>query len=143
MSRLLDGDRGSSEELRRGPRLARRGRVHRGPRRESVRNPEERQVIGRRSRPPAGWTCRRAPRRHRLVVELTVAVVAAGCGGGSPPILPPGGAGTAQLTSSGEREWALELLSQTNSIRAEAGLEPLSFDERAASAAYEHTVDMD
>jgi uncharacterized protein YkwD len=89
----------------------------------------------------AGGPAARSLARAALAVALAVAV--AGCGGAGIAAVPPGGPGTTEQTSAGERHWALVLLDMTNSTRAAEGLPPLVLDDAASQAAYEHCWDMD
>lgn len=79
----------------------------------------------------------------RCLVALVLAASLVGCGGGAATVVAPGGPGTAAATSSGERDWAQEVLDLTNEVRAAHGLAPLRLDETANEAAYEHAWDMD
>lgn len=89
-------------------------------------------------------TTPRARGGHASVIALLGLVLGlAGCGGGAPIAVAPGGPGTAAATSSGERDWAQDVLDLTNDVRAAHGLAPLRLDETANEAAYEHAWDMD
>ena len=79
----------------------------------------------------------------RFVAGVSLVVGLAACGGGAPIVVAPGGAGTLASTSAGEDAWADQLLERTNEVRAEHGLLPLTLDDRACAAAYEHSWDMD
>jgi uncharacterized protein YkwD len=58
-------------------------------------------------------------------------------------VVAPGGAGTAQAMSAGERQWALRMFDLVNQARLAADLPPLSWHEGAAEVAYAHSYDMD
>lgn len=75
------------------------------------------------------------------VLLLGTALVLAGCGGASASV-PAGGAGNYVAMSLGERGWAQQVFELTNMEREARGIPPLTWDDGAAEAAYEHCWDM-
>ena len=81
-----------------------------------------------------------------ILLGLVLIPLLAGCGVGSifevKSAVPPGGSGTDEAMSEGERAWAFEILDLLNAERAAHELPPLAWSEEASQAAYIHSQDM-